>query len=62
VIDAVLGYKNVHHAERERGVRPREERDVLMAFLRRLAAVGIDGDQSCAAAPSPPVRASRSAD
>ncbi len=50
VVEEILGDQHVHHAERERGVRAGHERDVLVALLRGLAAIGIDRDQLRAAA------------
>jgi hypothetical protein len=39
VIDQIVGDQHVHHAERERRVGSRQQRDVLVTLLRGLAAV-----------------------
>ena len=50
VIDEILRDQHVHHAERERGVGARNERHVLVALFRGLAAIRVDGDELRAAA------------
>jgi len=41
---------HVHHAQRQRGIGARQRRQVLIAFRRRQAAIGIDRNDSGAAA------------
>ena len=49
-VDQVFRNEYVHHAQSQRAVGSRQQRDVLVAFFRCGAAIGIDGDQLRAAA------------
>ena len=49
MVDEILADQHVDHAESERGIGARAQRDMLMALFRRERLVGIDRDQLCAA-------------
>src|SRR3984885_7581406 len=49
-VDEVVADEHVHQAERERAVGPREQRDMLVTFLRRERTIGVDRDEPRAAA------------
>ncbi len=45
VVEQVLGNEYVHHAQRQRGIGAWQQRQMHVALLGSLAAVGIDGDE-----------------
>ncbi|MNO48279.1 hypothetical protein D3C76_386120 [compost metagenome] len=49
LVQQILGDQHMHHAERQRRVGARHQRNMLVAFFRRERAVGIDGDELGAA-------------
>ena len=47
-IEPPFAHEHVHHAERERAVGTRQQRDVLVTLFRRQRTVRVDRDQPCA--------------